>query len=1073
MLQNSFMKNSNSPNTSPSAPPKDMGFSPWQRLKTKRISYLTLPLLAMATITEFVILATGWKYQKTVCVPQGMGVTFFGIGPIGATILAVELLKLPLAIWTASRIGLQKGFMLLIGLPLICVLTFQLVKDMAVYEMGVAMTPAAQMLEKAMTEETKISQLNGELAAIEGKKVEREQKIAELAAKQAKAKSELEESLKRNDTVRQDAINLTDYQKKELSEVESRQATIIQQFNADTEQLNKAIADLRTRREVEVGRATKWNAEEARLENEFKAKMFEYSNKEAAYEKAKADYDSANFIKRKFMREPVSPGVPPEREANTVLKPTAVADIDAQIKTKEDELLAVNNKRRERVAQVDADAHRLREEFDHRSTTKREESDRKRDEYSAGLAALAKEEKAQREQIDQEFATVVQNVDSLRAQIDASRKTAEGYYEAREAAIRKTQVHRIATTVEIVRGLIKGERPVSIKTTAKERGDLLTDQISMVRIWVYPVLAFIVAFLPTLMVEIGFSTVFQPEPERPAHRLGFLGRRMHWLYTRAGRFKILRAERVAREATGEIAFRDKELADTKAAVDRTLFEKDAELQNAREAQSAAAARHQEQLNKQQEEYADQLKRKEEEWVAKLAGMADSLNRTVVEKDSLKDLQRSEVERQIAVRQNAWSDRITQLRQELDDQRAAHEAERTTMMQEHHRKLMEVTEESKAQVVQARRQMTDAELAAVEASARLAHDLKEAQHARDEAEAQLKQQADSLSLKLNHAQEDAARQIEKASREEKHRLDRQQIEFDKKLRQRDEDFEHRLKQREQEIALSFEARMGEEKSRIEQAARLREAELERQIEARAREVDARWNQDVQQRDETAIFRLKQREQQLQSQAELRLKDALTQSEEQLRRREEELERQLEVQSREAETRLKQELQQKDLAFQAILKQREQELAVRANAREAELQSQFDSDMRIRDEEWERQAQTRVRATETRLGLETQQKEEAAQSAARQREQDLLAQVNAKAEARFMAAQAQWETEAQKRTLAAIEPLKAQLARAEKDRDEARHEAFESGRQLQTLEKKLTETSLFLNSWRNGKSMVEVG
>src|SRR6266550_6853990 len=216
------MKNSNSTNSpglAHAAAPQDMGFSPWQRLKTKRISYLTIPLLIMATITEFVILATGWKYQKVVCLPQGMGVTFFGIGPIGATILAVELLKLPLAIWTASRQGWQKGFMLIVGLPLICVLTFQLVKDMAVYEMGVAMTPASQMLEKASTEEIKIAQLNGELAAIEGKKADRDHKLADFAAKQAKAKTELEESMKRNDASRQDAISLTDYQKKELSEV--------------------------------------------------------------------------------------------------------------------------------------------------------------------------------------------------------------------------------------------------------------------------------------------------------------------------------------------------------------------------------------------------------------------------------------------------------------------------------------------------------------------------------------------------------------------------------------------------------------------------------------------------------------------------------------------------------------------------------------------------------------------------------------------------------------------------------------------------------------------------------------
>src|ERR1041385_3539180 len=270
------MKNSTS-NNSQSSPnsetPQDKGLSPWQLLKGKRISFLTLPLIIMATLTEFVILATGWKYQQTVCLPQGMGVIFFGIGPIGATILAVELLKLPLAIWTASRRGWQKGFMLLMGLPLICVLTFQLVKDMAVYEMGVAMTPAAQMLEKATAEEVKIANLNNELAVIEKKKSERDERLAALAAKQAKAKSELEESLKRNDATRQDAINLTDYQKKELSEVEMRQANIIAQFNADTEAVTRAITDLRPRREAEVARATTWNAQEARIENAYKSKL--------------------------------------------------------------------------------------------------------------------------------------------------------------------------------------------------------------------------------------------------------------------------------------------------------------------------------------------------------------------------------------------------------------------------------------------------------------------------------------------------------------------------------------------------------------------------------------------------------------------------------------------------------------------------------------------------------------------------------------------------------------------------------------------------------------------------------
>ncbi len=1099
----------NSQSSTHSAAPQDMGFSPWQRLKSKRISYLTLPLIVMATVVEFVILATGLKYQQVVCVPQGMGVVFFGIGPIGATILAVELLKLPLAIWTASRVGWQKGFMLIMGLPLICVLTFQLVKDMAVYEMGTAMAPASQMLEKAAIEEIKIAQLNAELenqtkddsavkAVIQEKKADRDRKLAELAAKQAKAKAELEESLKRNDATRQDAITLTDYQKKELSEAEARQTTIIRQFDADAAQLTRAIADLRTRRETEVARATTWNAEEARIENAYKAKLADYTNKKRAYDKDKAEYDNANFLKRKLMSEPVHPGVPPERESNKILKPTLVAEIEAQIKAKEAELITVNNKRRDRVAQVDTDARRLREDFDRRSGTKREETDRKREELLAALALLVKEGAAEAKLIDQEFAAAARKqedalknqrpLERIRAELDGCRKTANGYYEAREAAIKKTQVHRIATTVEIVRGWLFGERPVSITATAKERGDLLTDQISMVRIWVYPVLAFIVAFLPTLMVEIGFSTLFKPEQQRPPHRLGFFGRGLHWLYIRAGRQKLLRAQRMVREASNQITIRDKALAVANAAV---------------------AA---------QEE---QLKKKEGEWDAKLAGLTDSLNQALVEKDALRDFQKMEIERQVQLRQNVWSERLAQMGRELEAQHAANEAGRTAMVQEHQKKMMEVSEDCRTQVMQARRQMADAELAAEEALAKLAYESKDALNARDEACSQLQLQVESLSLKLTQAKEETAREMEKAARQEKHRLERQQLELGKAVRQRHEELEHQFKRREQELSLEFDTRSAQEQARAEQAARDREENFERQLEARVCEVDARWKQEVQQREETAQTRLTQREQQLQAQAEARFRDMQTQAEDLLRRRESEWERQLEAQSREADTRVREELQQKELAFHARLKQREQELMVSADARETALQNQRAVDLRARDEEWERQAESRVRAAEIRLGREAQQKDElfksksrqcdqqwevkleavraelqaqneellrrrgmeaeaglreleaqlrkemqqkedAAHAKARQRELDLVAQLTAQAEAQQMAAQQQWETESEKKTRAAIGPLKELLARTEKERDAAVSH-------VQGLESKLTEASLFLNGWKDRKPL----
>ena len=153
-----------------------------------------------------------------------------------------------------------------------------------------------------------------------------------------------------------------------------------------------------------MGRATKWNAEEARIDNAYKAKMADYANKKAAYEKDQGGVRQRQLLKRQLMKEPVDPGVPPVRESNTILKPTLIAEIDDQIKAKEAELLAVNNKRRDRVAQVEADARQLREEFDHRSTTKREEADRKREELLAAQAALATQWLAEEKQIDQELA---------------------------------------------------------------------------------------------------------------------------------------------------------------------------------------------------------------------------------------------------------------------------------------------------------------------------------------------------------------------------------------------------------------------------------------------------------------------------------------------------------------------------------------------------------------------------------------------------------------------------------------------------------------------------------------------
>lgn len=1115
------MNNPITPNAPVSDPAPERGLSPWQTLKSKRISYFALPLLVMATIVEFVILATGWKYQRAVCVPHGMGVTFFGIGPIGATILAVELLKLPLAVWTAARTGWQKKFMLLAGLPLICILTFQLVKDMAVYEMSIAMQPASEWLEKASAEEIKIAHLNGDLQAIEQKKSDRETKLAALTAKKAKAKTDLEESIKRIEEAKQDAITLTDYQKKELAEEDSRQAAIAKQYNADADQLTKALTELRARRETELPTATKWNAEEARIENDYKTKLADYTNRKKAYEKDKVEFESASFLMRQVMRQPVDPGVPPEREVNTIMKPTLLTDLDAQIKAKEAELVTVNNKRRDRIAQVGDSASQLRKDFDARSRAKREEADKKREELFAAYNAQVVEWKAEEKQLDVDLVPATQKVDGFRAEIDAARKKAEGLYENREAAIRETQVHRIATTVEIVRGLVFGERPMSITASAKERGDILTDQISMVRIWVYPVLAFIVAFLPTLMVEIGFSTIFHPEKkahERPAQRIGFLGRNLHRLYIRAGRHKILRAERMIKEASTEIATRDKAIATAKSAAEKVVAEKTTEAAAAREALRTATSTHEEQLKWLEAEHAEQMKQKESEWIAKFTGMADSMNRVAAEKDALRDFQKSEVERQVQARQNAWTERVNQLCQELDGQRSSFEKERSALLQEQHQKLQALTEDCQKQIAQARRQAAETERIAQEGEAKVSFDLKQALEDRDDARVQLQHQTESLTLKLAQTREDASRELDKALRQEKYRQERAQLEFDKTLRERNEEFDRQLKQREQELALENADALMKEQAKAEQNARHREEEFERQLEARVREVDVRWQQELQQREDATQIRVKQREQQLQAQTTLGF-----------RQREAELERQLDAQTREAEARLKQELQAQQLNFAAKLQQLEKDTTAKSVAREIELQNQWAADLRTHEQEWQRQAEARVRATEARLNQEVrqkdeifevklrqreqqlqtefeareaelqtqtqhfhrrreeesvdasqralrelelqlrqemQQKEEAAQARGKQREQEFLAQMNTQIAAHKQTQQ-QWETQFTllKRD---IEPLNTRLAHTEKERDEARQHAADSILKVQAMEKKLTDASSFLTDWKNGNN-----
>jgi hypothetical protein len=144
-------------------------------------------------------------------------------------------------------------------------------------------------------------------------------------------------------------------------------------------------------------------------------------------------------------------------------------------------------------------------------------------------------------------------------------------------------------------------------------------------------------------------------------------------------------------------------------------------------------------------------------------------------------------------------------------------------------------------------------------------------------------------------------------------------------------------------------------------------------------------------------------------------------------------------------------------------------VKLDAARAEFQAQTEEALRRREME----ADAVRRERETKRRKEMQEQLEAAQANVKLREQDFVLQVTAQAEARRNAAQAQWEAESDVKLRAAVEPFKTALARTERERDEAREAAADSARQLEELDKKLVDTSVFLNAWRNGKNMVADG
>ena len=161
------------------------------------------------------------------------------------------------------------------------------------------------------------------------------------------------------------------------------------------------------------------------------------------------------------------------------------------------------------------------------------------------------------------------------------------------------------------------------------------------------------------------------------------------------------------------------------------------------------------------------------------------------------------------------------------------------------------------------------------------------------------------------------------------------------------------------------------------------------------------------------------------------------------------------------------------FQSRLRQRDEQWQVKLDSVRGELQAQAEQELRRRELESADANLRSVRDLETKLRQEMQQKDEAAQARAKQRELDLMAQMTAQAET-HEATRLQWERDSAEHTRT-TEHFKALLDRTEKERDDAKEFAADGFRQVKNLEKKLADASAFLNGLKNGggKHLVAAG
>ncbi|MDB4780293.1 hypothetical protein OAG48_00015 [bacterium] len=263
-------------------------------------------MVALAVLVELGILFFCYQYEVTQA-PVGV-YTLWGISALGAILLLIELLKLPTAFWLAGRKGLaRKSILSVVLLTPLCLITWEVTKDMATNEVVLSLEPAVQLEKEAAGLEARNGDIRDSLARREHdakasetalEKIRRES-AAHLSDLQDRRKVEISNFMSADESISRDFGN-TPAEKSERVNLENRRAEIQSRFDADYGILQVALKDEENR--IHAAR----KSDEASFARKIEAWKLECSQKTKLFENDRASAgERLRLAMKTFEREQI------------------------------------------------------------------------------------------------------------------------------------------------------------------------------------------------------------------------------------------------------------------------------------------------------------------------------------------------------------------------------------------------------------------------------------------------------------------------------------------------------------------------------------------------------------------------------------------------------------------------------------------------------------------------------------------------------------------------------------------------------------------------------------------------